>query len=85
MRMQVDPLSHWVKDPVLLVSCSVVMDVSRIPPLLCLWGRSAATALIRALPWELTDAAGIALKQNNKINKIDKPLDKFYQERIHKL
>ena len=34
-----------------------------------LWYRSAATALIQPLAWELTNAAGVALKKQTKQSK----------------
>ena len=46
-------LAQWVKDPALLW-------------LLC---RSAATAPIQPLAWELLYATGVALKSKNKTNK----------------
>ena len=45
-------LIQWVKDPALL----------------WLWCRLAAIALIRPLAWELSYAAGVALKNNKKIH-----------------
>ena len=44
-------LDQWVKDP----------------PLLWLWCRPAATALIRPLAWEPPYAAGAALKRQKKL------------------
>ena len=50
-------LVQWVKDPVF--PC-VVSDAAR------LWSRPAAVAQIRALAWELSYVAGVALKRKKK-------------------
>ena len=47
-------------------SCSVGCRCDSDPVLPCLWHRLAAAALIQPLAWKLPDAAGAALKRENK-------------------
>ena len=54
-------LNHWVKDLV-AVSCGVGGRRDSHPMLLWLGHRLAGAALIRPLAWELSCAAGAALK-----------------------
>ena len=53
------------------------MVLARIPPLLWLWLRLAATAPIRSLAWEPRHAGGAALKgqKTKKKKKIKTPED----------
>ena len=62
-------LAQWVKDPALLVSCGVGRGHGSDPELLWLWCRPAATAPIRPLAWEPSDAARAALEKTKKQNK----------------
>ena len=59
-------LSQWVKDPVLALSCGVGCRRGSDPPLLWLWCRPAAVALIRPLTWEPPYAVGTALEKTKK-------------------
>ena len=56
-------LAQWVRIQHCAMSCSVVCRHSLDPALLWLWHRPAATVLIRPLAWELSYAAGTALKR----------------------
>ena len=51
------------------MSCDAVYRQDLDPTLLWLWCRSAATALIRPLAWELLHAKGVALKGQKKKKK----------------
>ena len=59
-------LAQWVKDPDVAVSCGVGHRRGSDPPLLWLWHRPAATALIQPQDWELPYATGVALIKNKK-------------------
>ena len=48
------------------MSCAVDQRYGSDPALLWLWSRSAATAPIRPLAWELPYAMGAALKRQKK-------------------
>ena len=44
------------------------LQLSSDPALLCLWHRLVAVALIGPIAWELTYAAGVALKGGRKMD-----------------
>ena len=61
-------LGQWVNDPAFAVSCGVGCRRGSDPPLLWLWHRPVATALIGPQSWEPPYAVGAALeKAKNKI------------------
>ena len=62
----ISSLTQRVKDPMLPLSCSVGHRHSLDPQLLWLWHRPATGAQIRPLAWELSYAAGAALKKKKK-------------------
>ena len=51
------------------MSCGVGHSRGLDPVLLWLWHRPAAVALIQPLPWEISYAAGAALKKKKKEKK----------------
>ena len=55
------------------VSCGVGHRCSSDPPLLRLWCRPEAEALIQPLAWEIPYAVGVALKSKKKKVKIGVP------------
>ena len=58
------------------MSCGVGHRRSSDPTLLWLWGRPAATALIRPLAWEPPYATGAALEKARKKKKTKKKKEK---------
>ena len=56
-------LTLWVQDLALPQAVVYVLDAAEIWLLLWLWQRSAAVAPIPPLAWELSYAAGAALKK----------------------
>ena len=62
-------LAQWVKDPVLPRAVVLGCRHGSDPALLWLWYRPVATALIRALAWEIPYAAGAAQETAKQINK----------------
>ena len=58
--------AQWVKDPSGAMSCGVGHRLGSDPVLLWLWCRPAAPAPIQPLAWELSYAAGAALKRQKK-------------------
>ena len=56
-------LAQWVIGHGIAVSCGVGHRLDWDPPLLWLWSRLAAGALIPPLAWELPYATGAALKK----------------------
>ena len=54
------------------MSCGVGCRCGWDPPLLWLWRRPAATALIRPLAWEPPYAAGVALEKAKRQKKNEK-------------
>ena len=70
MRMKVRPLASLSALRIrCAVSCAVGHRRGSDPTLLWLWRRLVATDLIQPLAWELSYAAGIALKSKKKKKK----------------
>ena len=61
--------TQWVKGSEVAMSCSVGFRHGSDLALLRLWYRLATTALIRPLAWELSAAAGAALKRQKQNKK----------------
>ena len=61
--------TQWVKGSSAAVSCGVGRRHSLDPPLLWLWCRPAAVALIRSLVWEPPYAVGATLKSRREKKK----------------